>query len=87
MIYSNVSIWKGEISHTGDAFYLDGKVEPEEIKITCYTPRGSFEPKLEVIKVEEHGRIFNPLVLFFLSILVIFLAVPVCVGIIIFSKY
>ena len=87
MIYSNVSIWKGEIPHAGEAFYLGGVAGPEDIKITCYTPRGSFEPKLEVIKVEEHGRIFNPLVLFFLSILVIFLAVPVCVGIIIFSKY
>lgn len=65
IIYNNVSIWKG--AHSGDSFYFDGC--PENIKITCNTPKGSFEPKIVTENVEVHTGVFNPVIILYFLIL------------------
>lgn len=86
MVYSNVSIWNGEIPRSGDSFYLDGKVEPEDIQIECYTPRGSFEPAIEVTEVESNRGIFSYYIIVYLLIVGIFLSVPVFTVYIVFKR-
>jgi len=65
IIYNNVSIWNG--AHSGDSFYFDGC--PENIQITCNTPKGSFEPKIVTENIEIHTGVFNPIILLYFIIL------------------
>ena len=84
MTYNTVSTWKGDIQRTGDSFYLEGEVDPEALEITCYTPKGTFEPQINVIQVENEVHSFNYYILFYLIIVGILLSVPVCVLYIVF---
>ncbi len=61
ILYTPVNSWNGELSHMGDALHLDEVVDPKDIKITCYSPVGSFEPSIKVIKIEQPEHLFNPL--------------------------
>ncbi len=61
VIYTNVSKWNGELTHQGNSLYLEGVVNTQDIKITCNTPKGSFEPSLTVVKIETPLSLFSPL--------------------------
>ena len=87
VIYSNVSIWTGNIYRTGDSLYLDGTVEPSDIKVTCYTVKGIVPTNFEVTQTKEEQKgIFDNFIFFYLSILGVLLSIPFFVIAIIFSK-
>jgi len=65
VIFSNASIWEGEISHQGDSLKLNGIVDPETIEVICITPiGGEFYPTFEVMKIEQKGSLFHPILIF-----------------------
>jgi len=71
VIYTNCSLWEGEIYHSGDSFHLDGLVDPDEIKITCNTPEGSFKPTMDIKVIEPHKGLFKPIIKYAAVILLI----------------
>ncbi|MDD5536640.1 MAG: right-handed parallel beta-helix repeat-containing protein [Candidatus Cloacimonetes bacterium] len=86
LIFTNCSIWAGDFDHVGDSLYLKGIVEPEDVEVTCYTVRSSFEPNFEVVRIEHERGIFDKFVILYLSILGIFLSIPFITIAILFSK-
>lgn len=87
VIYSNVSIWTGNLYRTGNSLYIDGIVETDDIEVTCYTVKGSFSPEFDVIKIEEKQRgIFNNFIFFYIFIIGVLLSIHLAVIAIIFSK-
>ena len=61
VIYTNVSAWSGELSHQGNALYLNGTIDSQDIKVICYTPKGRFEPSLNVVENASPNKLFNPI--------------------------
>jgi len=72
VIYTNVSVWRGDIPHVGESIKVAGLVEPEDIKITCETPRSSFNPDMKKTVIEKPGMLFNPMLFLVLGIISIF---------------
>lgn len=73
-IYSNVSIWSGDIPRQGDSVQFDGIIDPDDIEVTCYTVKGSFNPDFSVITIENKVKLFPPVLIFaFLILLVCFI--------------
>ncbi|MFA6769427.1 MAG: hypothetical protein WCR86_13525 [Parabacteroides sp.] len=61
VIYTNVSTWDGELDHQGNELYLDGEVTSKDLRITCYTPTGSFEPAVNTVEIQTPSSLFSPL--------------------------
>jgi len=61
VIYTNVSAWSGELSHQGNALYLNGTIDSQDVKVVCYTPKGRFEPSLNVVEIASPKKLFNPI--------------------------
>ncbi|MDD3915059.1 MAG: hypothetical protein PHF76_10485 [Bacteroidales bacterium] len=80
VVYTNVSAWDGDISHQGDAICLNGIVDSSDIKVKCYTPKGSFEPSLEVTQIETPTSIFSPILKW--ALYVLFICFVYCVFVI-----
>lgn len=71
-IYSNVSIWNGDIPHSGSSLYLEGNIDSADIEVTCYTVSGSFKPELEIQTiVQKEIRFFDPRFKFVFAILLV----------------
>lgn len=71
IIYTNVSSWNGELGHQGNALLLNGAINPKDLKVTCYTPKGSFEPVLNVVEYHPPTSLFPPILKWAFIILMI----------------
>jgi len=71
VIYTNVSAWDGDISHQGDAIYLNGIVDSKDIKVKCYTPKETFEPSLITTQTEPPKSLFSPILKWFFLVLLL----------------
>ena len=81
VVYSNVSIWDG--LHSGDTFFFEGN--PENIKIICKTPKGSFTPAIITEKIEQNTKLFNSWIFIYLFVVSVFLGVVFIVLTIVFK--
>ena len=65
IIFSNCSIWEGEIPHQGNSIKLNGLIDPKNIEVVCITPNGfEFYPSFEVTQIEQNGQLFHPILVF-----------------------
>ena len=60
VVFTEASVWEGDLSHDLDSLKMPGKVEIEDIKVTCVTPRGKFEPELKTVTTEFKPVKFHP---------------------------
>jgi len=70
---SGADMWEGELQHTGNAVYLEGKLDQSQLKITAYSSSGY--STISQIKVTEENdnsnQILNPKLWGFLGVLLI----------------
>lgn len=63
IIFSNASIWGGELSHQGNSLKLDGIVNATDIHVRCVTPYEEFKPTFEVIRAETQIVRVHPILI------------------------
>lgn len=70
---SGADMWEGELQHTGNAVYLDGALDRNQLKITAFNPSGySTISQINVTrKNDERSQVFNPQLWAFLGTLAI----------------
>lgn len=84
IIFNNASKWDGEIPHSGDALFLDGVIEPEDVEIVCVAPTSEFSPSKEVKMYDETPmNLFDP----FLFVVVALLAPWILLGYFVLTRY
>lgn len=70
---SGSDIWEGELQHTGNAVYLEGKLNQSQLKITAFNPSGySTISQINVTEENDNSnQILNPKLWSFLGVLII----------------
>jgi hypothetical protein len=71
--HENADIWSGELPHRGNAVYLNGTFNPEELLVTCYNSQGY--KKITDFNIREEkdnsNQILNPALWSFVGTLTI----------------
>jgi len=63
VVFTETSIWSGELDHTGDDLELPGKIDLQDITITCVTPKDTFQPIIEATTVKVEPITINPIMI------------------------
>ena len=66
-------MWEGELQHTGNAVYLEGKLDQSQLKITAFNPSGyNTISKINVTEEKDNSnQVLNPKLWSFLGVLLI----------------
>lgn len=60
IVFQGADIWAGDLEHSRDALKLPGRIEAEDIQVTCLTPKDSFLPAFEITEYEFKPFKINP---------------------------
>lgn len=60
IVFQEADIWTGDLEHSRDVLKLPGRVELDDIQVTCLTPKDSFLPTFVVTEYEFIPFKINP---------------------------